>query len=306
MLTQPTHLTFEEIRANGAYYTNEDNILKVINPLFLEDLNDEFESVKAQPDDLRAFHEKISNLKFLDPASGCGNFLIVTYLELTKLEAKIIEILAENGLSCDFKVNLSQFYGIEIDPVACQNSKENMKAIDSQITEQYKAAFPNFARKRPNSEPCIVATNALRIDWNEVVSKDELNYIIGNPPFVGYHLRTPEQREDMDLVFGKNFKWHGILDYVAAWFKKASDYMKGTQIEAAFVSTNSISQGQQPAVLWTPLIENNNAEINFAYRPFKWTNEKNGKKAQVHCVIIGFSDYKNGKKKKIFMGEGEK
>ena len=306
MLTEPTHLTFEEIRVNGAYYTNEENILKVINPLFLEDLIDEFEALKSQPEKLYTFHEKISNLKFLDPASGCGNFLIVTYLEMIKLETKIIEILIKNGLDFDFRVSLGQFYGIEIDPVACQNSKENMKFVDSQITEQYKKVFPDFMRDRANSDPCIVAENALRIDWNEVIPKSELNYIIGNPPFVGYHMRTPEQREDMSLVFGKKFKRYGLLDYVAAWYKKASDYMKGTRIEAAFVSTSSISQGEQPAILWPPLIENNNAEINFAYRSFKWTNEGNERKAHVHCVIIGFSDYKNGKKKKIFMGEGEK
>lgn len=156
-----------------------------------------------------------------------------------------------------------------------------------------------YARLPLRASATIVNKNSLRIDWNEIVSKKELNYIMGNPPFVGARLMSRDQKKDL-LEVWNGHKRIGNLDYVTAWYKKASDYMKGTKIEAAFVSTNSISQGEQPAILWKPLMKENNAEINFAYRTFKWSNESKSKKAAVHCVIIGFSDYFNHKEKKIF------
>lgn len=295
-------------RELGAHYTSEENILKVIKPLFLDDLREEFELIKHDKKKLSDFHDKLAKLQFLDPACGCGNFLIVTYRELRLLELDILKMLIDDGdqISLDAintycRVNVNKFYGIEIEDFPCQIAQVSMWLTDHQMNNRIAEHFGlNYARLPLKASATIIHANALRIDWNEVISKDKLNYIMGNPPFVGYHLRNQGQKEDMDLVFGDNFNKHRVLDYVAAWYKKASDYMKKSKIEAAFVSTNSISQGQQPAILWTPLIKENNATINFAHRTFKWGNEAKGKKAQVHCVIIGFSDYKNNKEKKIF------
>lgn len=281
-INQATHLTDEEKRTLGAYYTDEKNILKVIRPLFLDELNEEFDKLKNSLEDLRLFHKKISDLKFLDPACGSGNFLIVAYINLLELESKIIDQIKKlDDIACH-KVKADQFYGIDIDE----------KAVDQ--------AYRDFELLSSCGRPQITVANALRIDWNDVVPKEELNYIMGNPPFVGYKYQSHEQQDDMALVFGKGFKKYGVLDYVAAWYKKACDYIFNTKIDSAFVSTNSISQGEQPAILWEPLMKENNTIINFAHRTFKWGNEAKGKKAQVHCVIIGFSDYKNGSKKKIF------
>lgn len=296
-------------RELGAHYTSEENILKVIKPLFLDDLREEFELIKHDKKKLSDFHDKLAKLQFLDPACGCGNFLIVTYRELRLLELDILKMLIDDGdqISLDAintycRVNVNQFYGIEIEDFPCQIAQVSMWLTDHQMNNRIAEHFGlNYARLPLKASATIIHANALRIDWNEIISKDKLNYIMGNPPFVGYHLRNQGQKEDMDLVFGDNFNKHRVLDYVAAWYKKASDYMKKSKIEAAFVSTNSISQGQQPAILWTPLIKENNAIINFAHRTFKWGNEAKGKKAQVHCVIIGFSDYKNNKCKKIFI-----
>lgn len=295
-------------RELGAHYTSEENILKVIKPLFLDDLREEFELIKHDKKKLSDFHDKLAKLQFLDPACGCGNFLIVTYRELRLLELDILKMLIDDGdqISLDAintycRVNVNQFYGIEIEYFPCQIAQVSMWLTDHQMNNRIAEHFGlNYARLPLKASATIIHANALRIDWNEVISKDKLNYIMGNPPFVGYHLRNQGQKEDMDLVFGDNFNKHRVLDYVAAWYKKASDYMRKSKIEAAFVSTNSISQGQQPAILWTPLIKENNATINFAHRTFKWGNEAKGKKAQVHCVIIGFSDYKNNREKKIF------
>ena len=287
-------------RQNGVYYTNEDIILMVINPLFLDELKDEFEKSKNDISSLRKLHEKVGSLKFLEPACGCGNFLHVTYSHLCDLEKDIIKCFKEKNLEFNFKVSANQFYGIEIEKEACIKAVEGMEKVHKLTSEYYKKILKeDVLKRRPFLPPKIVNENALRIDWDEIVSKKELNYIMGNPPFVGYFKKSPEQRKDMELVFGKKVK-HGQLDYVCAWFKKAAEFMEGTKIEAAFVSTSSIAQGQQPAILWEPLVKQNNTIITFAHRTFKWGNDAIGKKAQVHCVIIGFSDYKNDKEKKIF------
>lgn len=290
----------KDYRQNGVYYTNEDIILMVINTLFLDKLKDEFEKSKNDISSLRKLHEKVGSLKFLEPACGCGNFLHVTYSHLCDLEKDIIKCFKEKNLEFDFKVSANQFYGIEIEKEACIKAAEGMEKIHKLTNEYYKKILKeDVLKRRPFLPPKIVNENALRIDWNEIVSKNELNYIMGNPPFVGYFKKSPEQRKDMELVFGKKVK-HGQLDYVCAWFKKAAEFMEGTKIEAAFVSTSSIAQGQQPAILWEPLMKQNNTIINFAHRTFRWGNEAKGKQATVLCVIIGFSDYKNKKEKKIF------
>ena len=301
-------------RELGAHYTSEENILKVIKPLFLDDLRTEFENIKYDKRKLKDFHAKISNLKFLDPACGCGNFLIVAYRELRLLELDVLSMLIEDNeqISIDVvntycRVNVDQFYGIEIEDFPCQIAQVGMWLIDHLMNQRVAAHFGLYYARLPlKVSATIVKGNALRLDWTSIVPKEKLNYIMGNPPFVGYHLRNQTQQEDMDLVFGKKFKRYGVLDYVTAWYKKAAEYMKNTKIEAAFVSTNSISQGEQPAILWEPLMKENNAEINFAYKTFKWGNEAKGKKAAVHCVIIGFSDCKNGKPKKIFYSDKSK
>lgn len=295
-------------RELGAHYTSEENILKVIKPLFLDDLREKFELIKHDKRKLSEFHKGLMSLKFLDPACGCGNFLIVAYRELRLLELDVLTMLIENSeqVSLDVvttycRVNVDQFYGIELEDFPCQIAHVGMWLVDHQMNERVANHFGlNYARLPLKASATIVNENALRINWNDVVPKEQLNYIMGNPPFVGYHLRSHEQQEDMNLVFGKGFKKYGVLDYVAAWYKKACDYMFNTKIESAFVSTNSISQGEQPAILWKPLMNKNNTIINFAYRTFKWGNEAKGKQAQVYCVIIGFSDYKNNKEKKIF------
>lgn len=294
-------------RELGAHYTSEENILKEIKPLFLDDLREEFELIKHDKKKLSDFHDKLAKLQFLDPACGCGNFLIVTYRELRLLELDILKMLIDDGdqISLDAintycRVNVNQFYGIEIEDFPCQIAQVSMWLTDHQMNNRIAEHFGlNYARLPLKASATIIHANALRIDWNEVIPKDKLNYIMGNPPFVGARLMSQSQKNDLTDVWAGH-KGIGNLDYVTAWYKKASDYMKNTKIEAAFVSTNSVSQGEQPAILWTPLIKENNATINFAHRTFKWGNEAKGKKAQVHCVIIGFSDYKNKKEKKIF------
>lgn len=295
-------------RELGAHYTSEENIKKVINPLFLDDLRKEFELIKHDKKKLKEFHNKLTTLKFLDPACGCGNFLIVAYRELRLLELDALTMLIDDSdqISLDVvntycKVNVNQFYGIELEDFPCQIAHVGMWLIDHQMNRRVANHFGLYYARLPlKASATIINENALRIDWNEIVPKSELNYIMGNPPFAGYKYQNHEQKEDIKVVFGEK----KALDYVAAWYKKSAEYMKNTKIESAFVSTNSIAQGEQPAVLWKPIIKENSTIINFAQRTFKWNNEAKGKKAAVHCVIIGFSDYKNSKEKKIFDSEG--
>lgn len=291
-------------RELGAHYTSEENIKKLIDPLFLDDLRKEFELIKYDKKKLKEFHNKITSLKFLDPACGCGNFLIVAYRELRLLELDVLTMLIDDSdqISIDVvttycKVNVDQFYGIELEEFPCQIVQVGMWLVDHQMNMRVAEHFGLYYARLPlRASATIVHTNALRIDWNDIVPKTELNYIMGNPPFSGYKYQNQDQKKDMQLVFENKIS----LDYVAAWYKKATDYMKNTKIESAFVSTNSIAQGEQPAILWEPMMKENNTVINFAHRTFKWTNESKSKKAAVHCVIIGFSDYKNNKEKKIY------
>ena len=292
----------------GAHYTSEENILKVINPLFLDDLKREFIEAKKSTKTLERFYEKLHTLKFFDPACGCGNFLIVAYRELRLLEMDVLRAMRDHGqtvLDAGFicKVNVDQFYGIEIEEFPAQIAKVGMWLCDHLMNKKAGEIFQGFYPHIPFKESAtIVCGNALRVDWNSVVSNTEVNYIFGNPPYLGARVMNKEQKNDMRYVFGKS-NGVGNLDYVAAWFKKAARYMAGTQIKTAFVSTNSISQGEQPAILWPYLYEEGTPDINFAYRSFVWKNATKNE-AKVHCVIIGFDMLPpNNKVKMIFSRE---
>ena len=291
-------------RELGAHYTSEENILKLINPLFMDELWKEFDRVKTDPSALDIFHDKIAGLKFLDPACGCGNFLIITYRELRLLELEILKMQSAArqkmlDISLLLKVSVEQFYGIEYEDFPCQIATVGMWLVDHQMNLLVSEQFGKYYVRLPLLQSAtIVQGNALRIDWESVVPKEELSYILGNPPFVGKKEQSKKQKADLIETF-ENQKGVGVLDYVSAWYKRAAHMISGTPIRAAFVSTNSISQGEQPAVLWKTLL--NNVKIDFAYRTFKWSNEAKGK-AAVHCVIIGFSQHSVKSDRVIFDG----
>jgi len=304
-LFQETMDSFER-HENGAHYTSEENILKIINPLFLDDLKREFNDAKKSTKLLERFYEKLHTLKFFDPACGCGNFLIVAYRELRLLEMEVLLAMRDQrqmvlDITSICKVNVDQFYGIEIEEFPAQIAKVGMWLCDHLMNEKAGEIFSGVYPRIPLKESAtIICDNALRIDWNSVVPNTEANYILGNPPYLGARVMNAEQKEDMWTVFGKK-SGIGNLDYVCAWYKKAEEYMRNTDIEAAFVSTNSITQGGQPSVLWGMLSENGDVVINFAYRTFIWKNAAKGE-AKVYCVIIGF-DVKGGRKEKILVDE---
>jgi hypothetical protein len=293
----------DQRRMLGAHYTSEENILKLINPLFMDELYKEFNRVKTDPAALDNFHNKIARLKFLDPACGCGNFLIITYRELRTLELEVLKMKSNTSqLVTDIthllKVSVEQFYGIECEDFPCQIAQVGMWLTDHQMNIKASELLGQyFARLPLNQSATIVHGNALRIDWEDVVAKRELSYILGNPPFVGHQWRNAEQQEDMQYVYKNNNKF-GKLDYVCCWYQKAIDFMMETRIRAAFVSTNSIVQGESVSIMWKPIFEQG-FEIVFAYTPFIWSNEAKGK-AAVHCVIIGFAQRGSAKIKHIF------
>ena len=279
-------------REMGAHYTSEENILRLINPLFMDELWDEFDRVKTNDKALDVFHNKIARLEFLDPACGCGNFLIITYRELRMLELEVLRMKhSSQQLMIDFtnllKVNVEQFYGIEYEGFPCQIAQVGMWLIDHQMNMRVSDEFGMYHARLPLTQSAtIVNGNALRMDWADVVPKNQLSYILGNPPFVGARVMSDAQKDDMNFVFGK-LKGVGNLDYVTAWYKKAVDMMENTRMRSAFVSTNSIAQGEQPAILWKPLMERG-VFINLGVSSFIWSNEAKGK-AAVYCVIVGFS-----------------
>jgi hypothetical protein len=288
----------EERRALGAHYTSEENIMKVIKPLFLDELWEEFERIKGNSKQLQFFHEKLSKLSFLDPACGCGNFLIIAYKELRLLELEVLKMLVDTGgqqiidIQYHCKINVDQFYGIECEEFPCQIAVVGMWLIDHQMNMLVSEHFGlYFARLPLEHSATIVHGNALRIDWENVVTKHQLNFILGNPPFAGARLMSKEQKSDMldNFSFVKGI---GNLDYVSAWYLKAAHLIGETSIRVAFVSTNSITQGEQVPILWESLISRYNVEILFGYRTFRWDNEARGK-AAVHCVVIGFSFHKS-------------
>jgi len=294
----------ESRRELGAHYTSERNILKVIQPLFLDELHDEFVKAKGSKTKLTALYDKLPTLKFFDPACGCGNFLVIAYREIRRIENDVINELffkgqAQGGLldiATLCRVNIGQFYGIEIDEAATHIARVAMYITDHQLNLEAANKFGKTRATIPLvTTPHIHCANALRIDWNDVVKAEECSYVFGNPPFIGYSVQTKEQKADLDLIFG-HIQGAGVLDYVCAWYAKAARYLDlNSKIECAFVSTNSITQGEQPAVLWKDLLAHG-IVINFAHRTFKWSNEGRGV-AGVHCVVIGFSKLHNNPKK---------
>ncbi|MGN1036922.1 MAG: class I SAM-dependent DNA methyltransferase, partial [Ruminococcus sp.] len=288
----------ETRRSGGMHYTSIENIHKVIDPLFLDDLKSELEEIKnikvekIRNAKLEDFREKLSNLTFLDPACGSGNFLTETYISLRRLENEALSIeYHKQGLLGDIvpiKVGIKQFYGIEINDFAVTVAKTALWIAESQMMRETEDIMQMNLDFLPlKSYANITEGNALRIDWESVVPKDKLNYIMGNPPFVGKKEQTKEQKQEIIDIFGKNVKGVGNLDYVSGWYRKSATLLKNNNIKAAFVSTNSITQGEQVPILWQELIELG-IYINFAYRTFRWDSEAS-LKAHVHCVIIGFS-----------------
>ena len=288
-----------ERRSLGAHYTSENNILKLINPLFLDELKAEFKSIKNQKSKLQEFHKKLASLKFLDPACGCGNFLIITYRELRLLELEILKKLYGTqqvfGIDQITLVNIEQFYGIEYDEFPVRIAEVAMWLIDHQMNLLISEAFGMYYTRLPLKKSAIIIHgNALRTEWTDLVSRSELSYILGNPPFYGKQYQSKEQKEDMDIVFD-GLRGAGVLDYVTCWYLKASKFINGTKIKVGFVSTNSIAQGEQTGILWNELFNNHGIKIHFAHRTFSWSNEAKGK-AAVHVIIIGFANFDITKK----------
>ncbi len=286
----------EKRRNIGGHYTSEKNILKLIKPLFLDELWEEFESIKSNPNKLKEFHKKLSTLKFLDPACGCGNFLVIAYRELRLLEIQILRGLIgkeEKLLKIDMQVliDVDQFYGIEIEEFPVRISEVALWLIDHQMNMLISEEFGQYFVRLPlKKSPNIINGNALQIDWKELIKPEKLSYILGNPPFVGARLMNEEQKADMAEIF-EALKGFNNLDYVSAWYYKAALYIKGfNHIKVAFVSTNSITQGEQVEVLWKPLLDKFGIKLHFAHRTFKWSNEAKGN-AAVFVVIIGFSNF---------------
>lgn len=281
-------------RELGAHYTSERNILRVINPLFMDDLRAELEAARRSRPKLQALYDKLPKLKFFDPACGCGNFLVIAYRELRRFEFEVIAELFnfEHGkglldVSTLCRVQLTQFYGIEIDDAAVHIARVALYITDHQLNIEAAERFGNTRASVPLTHtPNIVCDNAVRKDWNDVLPASECSYIISNPPFYGKQFQTAKQKADLESVAGK-VKGFGVLDYVTCWYFKAAEYLDGNGTKVALVSTNSITQGEQVSVLWRGLAKYR-LNINFAHRTFKWSNEGKAN-AAVHCVIIGFS-----------------
>lgn len=301
-------LNQETRRSGGMHYTSIENIHKVIDPLFLDDLRAELDAIKAIPVDktrnkqLRQFQTKLAGLTFLDPACGSGNFLTETYLSLRRLENEVIDALLYGqvilGQVTDpIRVSIGQFYGIEINDFAVTVAKTALWIAESQMMQETEKLVRHTLDFLPlRSYANIVEGNALRLDWESVVPKQKLNYIMGNPPFVGARIMDAGQKADVSIIFEK-WKNIGNLDYVACWYKKAADLMQGTATRAALVSTNSIVQGEMVSTLWKPLFEAG-VHIDFGHRTFQWDSEAK-LKAHVHCVIVGFSIEANCRSKVI-------
>jgi len=294
-------------RQIGAHYTSEKNILKLIRSLFLDELQAEFESIAADRSTRRTsrlaeFHDKLAGLRFLDPACGCGNFLVISYRELRALELEVLVALhgAQRELSLDdanrlSRLDVHQFYGIEIEEFPARIAEVALWLTDHQANIALSKAFSQLVVRLPlRSSPHVLVANALRTDWRSLLPAAECSHVLGNPPFVGKKEQSAEQKADLDVVWGKE-KGAGVLDYVAAWYRKAAEYVQGTHVRCAFVSTNSISQGEQVGVLWADLLRKRGLKIHFAHRSFAWESEARGK-AHVHVVIVGFGAFDVQKK----------
>jgi hypothetical protein len=301
----------EARRSLGAHYTSEKNILKVVHGLFLDELIEEFRAGRHDARRLRALHDHIAGLRFLDPACGCGNFLVITYRELRRLEIAILKQLrslsgrAAHQLALDARelvsrIDVDALYGIEIEEFPGRIAEVAIWLTDHQMNMELSEEFGmTYVRLPLRKSANIVQGNALRMDWTQLVPKPADGgrttvYILGNPPFVGKKARSDLQNEDMEIVFAPIMQNHGVLDYVCSWYAKAAEYLRGTSVQAAFVSTNSITQGEQVGVLWRPLLDVP-LHINFAHRTFRWTNEARGV-AAVFCVVIGFAAFERRRK----------
>lgn len=296
----------ETRRSGGMHYTSIENIHKVIDPLFLDELRDElneirqFKQFKTVEQKAKQFQSKLASLTFFDPACGSGNFLTETYISLRRLENEAIKLYMGDTVALDLgqelvKVKLNQFYGIEINDFAVSVAKTALWIAESQMLEETKdIVFANIDFLPLKSYTNIVEGNALEINWETVVPKDKLSYIIGNPPFIGARLMSKEQKNSLLSVFD-GYKGVGNLDFVCGWYINCAKIMKDSSIEAALVSTNSITQGEQASILWKILMEEFDIKINFAYQTFQWTSEAK-QKAAVYCVIVGFSNHNNDKK----------
>ena len=298
----------DERREAGAHYTTEKNILKVIGPLFLDDLRAEFETIKARKTQrqklLEAFHKRLGKFTFLDPACGCGNFLIIAYREIRQLETDVLKVIHAKVISrlegtvglplhTVAKVDVDQFYGIEIDEFPARIAEVAMWMMDHIMNNKLSLEFhQSFVRIPLRKSPHIVVGNALKVDWQTLLPSKECTFLFGNPPFIGHQWRTKEQQDDMARIWGKEGQVNR-LDYVTCWFKKAMTYAdQGRKAEIAFVSTNSITQGEQCGILW-PVMFAGGLSISFAHRTFQWNSEARGK-AAVHCVIVGMTYRKDG------------
>jgi hypothetical protein len=300
----------EKVRHDlGAHYTSEKNILKVIGPLFLDDLRTELDEAGRNKRKLETLHDKLGKLKFLDPACGCGNFLVVTYRELRRMEIELLKRLYvredDNATQSTMlnmgvlsRIDVDCMYGIEIEEFPARIAELALWLTDHQMNTELGDVFGVYYARLPLSKrPNIHQDNALKLDWGSVVPKEQLSYIFGNPPFIGSKIMSDEQRVELATI-SEGVNNAGVLDYVTGWYLKAAKYIHVTNIEVAFVSTNSITQGEQVAILWNELLGRYGVSIKFAHRTFKWTNEARGK-AAVFCVIIGFS-FVNKTPKTIF------
>jgi hypothetical protein len=335
-----------ERRNLGAHYTSEKNILKLIKPLFLDDLWQEFESIKTNKNKLPEFHKKLSQLKFLDPACGCGNFLVITYRELRLLEIEVLRALNKKGTGVlDVReiilLDVDMMYGIEYEEFPARIAEVAMWLIDHQMNMAISNEFGQYFVRLPLKKAAkIVHGNALKTDWQSLlnpvnainvyaqhaniflveepiaeyktlnvqtktieihkgknpvlVDEEKFDFIIGNPPFIGSKIMTQSQRDSVVKEFD-NIQGSGVLDYVTAWYIKAAKYIQGTHIKVAFVSTNSIVQGEQTSILWGQMLNKYNIKIHFAHRTFKWSNEAKGN-AAVYCVIVGFAGFDTANK----------
>ncbi len=285
----------KERRNLGAHYTSETNILKLIKPLFLDHLWAEFEMVKDNRNKLPEFHKRLSTLRFLDPACGCGNFLVITYRELRLLEIAILRAMYKSGQQVlDVReiiwLDVDMMYGIEYEEFPARIAEVAMWLIDHQMNMQISNEFGQYFVRLPLKKSAkIVHGDALAEDWESIVAKNELSYILGNPPFIGSKIMTQLQRTQIVKEFG-GIDGSGVLDYVTGWYIKAAKYIQETKIKVAFVSTNSIVQGEQTSILWGQMLNKYGIKIHFAHRTFKWSNEAKGN-AAVYCVIIGFANY---------------
>lgn len=307
----------ETRRSGGMHYTSIENIHKLIDPLFLDGLKAEFAEIKEITVDrtrkakLESFQMKLAGLKFLDPACGSGNFLTETYISLRRLENETLSLLHRGQIMLDvgdpIQVSIGQFCGIEINDFAVTVAKTALWIAESQMMKETEDVVHMSLDFLPlKSYANITEGNALQVDWASVVPKHELNYIMGNPPFVGYSLQSKAQKDDILSVYvdekGKPYKTAGKIDYVSGWYFKAAQLMQGTAVRTAFVSTNSITQGEQVAGVWKPLYERFGIHIDFAHRTFRWDSEASIK-AHVHCVIVGFSNEPNPAPKRIYTTE---